>query len=249
MSKVVLVLGSGGREHALAASLVSSTTRVVVAPGNAGTATTEGVTNLQLNIKDQQAVSSWCKNNDADVVVVGPEDPLAEGLADHLQTQGIKVFGPCKAAAQIESSKAWAKDFMKRHSIPTADYNTFKCVDEAKKFINSKTSWNGWVVKASGLAAGKGVVVATSMSEALAAVDTVAQGFGAAGDTIVVEEMLTGEEVSVLCFSDGASIAVMPPAQDHKRLEDGDKGPNTGGMGAYCPCPLISQTDIKNASF
>ncbi|CAL4124625.1 unnamed protein product, partial [Meganyctiphanes norvegica] len=248
MSKVVLVLGSGGREHALAKSLMGSSSKVVVAPGNAGTATTKGVTNLQLNIKDQQEVSSWCKNNNVNVVVVGPEDPLAEGLADHLQTQGIKVFGPCKAAAQIESSKAWAKDFMKRHEIPTADYSTFHSAEEAKKFINSKSSWSGWVVKASGLAAGKGVVVATTTETALAAVDTVAGSFGAAGDTIVVEEMLTGEEVSVLCFSDGESIAVMPPAQDHKRLEEGDKGPNTGGMGAYCPCPLISQSDIQNVT-
>ncbi|KAK8752887.1 hypothetical protein OTU49_008099, partial [Cherax quadricarinatus] len=176
------------------------------------------------------------------VVVIGPEDPLADGLANTLTAAGIKVFGPTKEAAQIEASKAWAKDFMVRQGVPTASYSTFTDPQQAKDFIK-KGSWSGYVVKASGLAAGKGVVVAESPVSAMEAVDTISKCFGTAGDTIIVEELLQGEEVSVLCFTDGDTIAVMPPAQDHKRLHDGDQGPNTGGMGAYCPCSFVSQQE------
>lgn len=242
---VVLVLGSGGREHALATALASSPSlaSVLAAPGNAGTNSTPRVTNIAVNVKDHQSVVATCRERGVSVVVVGPEDPLADGLADSLNDAGIKVFGPSKGAAQIESSKAWAKDFMQRHNVPTARYRTFASPADAKEFIKSE-SWCGYVVKASGLAAGKGVVVTTSVAEALEAVDTVSSSFGVAGDTLVVEELLEGEEVSVLCFTDGTSISVMPPAQDHKRLKEGDEGPNTGGMGAYCPCPLVTQQQL-----
>lgn len=247
MSAVVLVLGSGGREHALVASLAKSpaVSSVLVSPGNAGTSCINKVTNISLNFKDHQAVVSACKRDGISVVVVGPEDPLADGLADALNAAGVKVFGPSKGAAQIESSKAWAKDFMHRHGIPTARYSTFSETQKAKDFIQSE-SWAGYVIKASGLAAGKGVVVTNTKASAVEAVDTVAKGFGAAGNTLVVEELLEGEEVSVLCFTDGTHVGVMPPAQDHKRLQEGDVGPNTGGMGAYCPCPLVTPTQLRS---
>ncbi|XP_068249737.1 trifunctional purine biosynthetic protein adenosine-3 [Palaemon carinicauda] len=243
----LLVIGSGGREHALCDALAKSpsVSSILVAPGNPGTAALSKVTNIAFNVKDHQAVIETCKKNDVEIVVVGPEDPLADGLADSLNASGIKVFGPRKAAAQIEASKAWAKDFMQKHGIPTAKYRTFDDPQEAKKFIQSE-SWPGYVVKASGLAAGKGVIVASSKDAALNAVDTVNQSFGTAGSTLVIEEMLEGSEVSALCFTDGTTIAMMPPAQDHKRLKDGDLGPNTGGMGAYCPCPLVSSSQVKD---
>ncbi|XP_064089337.1 trifunctional purine biosynthetic protein adenosine-3-like [Macrobrachium nipponense] len=242
----LLVIGSGGREHALCDALAKSpsVSSILAAPGNPGTAALSKVSNITLNVKDHQAVIDACKNNEIEVVVVGPEDPLADGLADSLNAAGIKVFGPSKAAAQIESSKAWAKDFMQRHGIPTARYRTFNDPQEAKKFIQSE-SWHGYVVKASGLAAGKGVIVAPSKDLALTAVETVSHSFGNAGSTLVIEEMLEGNEVSSLGFTDGTTIVMMPPAQDHKRLEDGDLGPNTGGMGAYCPCPLVSSSQVK----
>ncbi|XP_042214369.1 trifunctional purine biosynthetic protein adenosine-3-like isoform X2 [Homarus americanus] len=243
---VVLVLGSGGREHALAVALAASpaVSSVLVAPGNAGTHITPNVTNISLNFKDHQAVIEACRQKNVSVVVVGPEDPLADGLANSLTTAGIKVFGPTKEAAQIESSKAWAKDFMVRHEVPTAAYRTFTDAQKAKDFIKTET-WAGYVVKASGLAAGKGVVVTDSCIAAIEAVDTVCKNFGAAGETIIIEELLGGEEISVLCFTDGNTVTVMPPAQDHKRLQEGDQGPNTGGMGAYCPCPLVSQQELQ----
>ncbi|XP_045623812.2 trifunctional purine biosynthetic protein adenosine-3 [Procambarus clarkii] len=241
---VVLVLGSGGREHAMVAALAASpaVSSVLVAPGNAGTHSIPRVTNIPLDITNHQAVVDVCREHKVSVVVVGPEDPLAAGLNNTLTAAAIKVFGPSREAAQIESSKAWAKDFMVRHGVPTASYSTFTNPQQAKDFIKDG-SWPGYVVKASGLAAGKGVVVAGSTAAALEAVDTVSKSFGTAGDTIIVEELLLGEEVSVLCFTDGDTIAVMPPAQDHKRLEEGDQGPNTGGMGAYCPCPHLSQLE------
>ncbi|GIY47631.1 trifunctional purine biosynthetic protein adenosine-3 [Caerostris extrusa] len=208
MTEFVLVIGSGAREHALAWKLTLSphVNHVYVSPGNAGTHTTSKFTNCDVDVKDHDEVVLWCKTKNISLVVVGPEDPLAKGLADHLNTAGIKCFGPCQKAAQIEA-----------------------------------------IVKASGLAAGKGVIVGKNKEEAIKAVETLKQdkGLSAASDTIVIEELLSGEEVSVLCFSDGTNIAVMPPAQDHKRLLDGDEGPNTGGMGAYCRCPLVSDADMK----
>ncbi|XP_063846345.1 trifunctional purine biosynthetic protein adenosine-3-like isoform X2 [Scylla paramamosain] len=245
MSGVVLVVGSGGREHALTLALAScpAVTSVLVTPGNAGTLAAPKASHITLPLKDHQAVAAACVEHGVSLVVVGPEDPLAQGLANSLTAAGIKVFGPTKEAARIEADKSWAKSFMNRHSIPTAAHQTFITTQEAKTFIN-KQQWAGFAVKASGLSAGKGVIVADTAADACQAVDTISSSFGEAGQTIVVEEKLVGEEISVLCFTDGVDAAVMPPAQDHKRLGDGDQGPNTGGMGAYCPCPLASQQDL-----
>ncbi|OQR78533.1 trifunctional purine biosynthetic protein adenosine-3-like [Tropilaelaps mercedesae] len=237
----VLLLGSGGREHALAWKLSDSPKikKVLVAPGNAGTATEVKCMNVaDLKITDNVAVVNFCKKEHVDLVVVGPEDPLANGIADDLTAAGIKCFGCSKAAAQIEASKAFSKDFMAKHNIPTAKYQNFTDAEAAKKFILS-ADFNALVVKASGLAAGKGVIVGSDRNDAVNAVDEIKSSMGSASDTIVVEELLDGNEVSVLALSDGVNVSCMLPAQDHKRLEDGDKGPNTGGMGAYCPCPLV----------
>ncbi|MPC35524.1 Trifunctional purine biosynthetic protein adenosine-3 [Portunus trituberculatus] len=245
MSGVVLVVGSGGREHALTLALAScpAVTSVLVTPGNAGTLAAPKTSHITLPLKDHQAVAAVCVERGVSLVVVGPEDPLAQGLANSLTAAGIKVFGPTKEAARIEADKSWAKSFMNRHGIPTAAHQTFTNTQDAKTFIN-KQQWAGFAVKASGLSAGKGVIVADTAADACQAVDTIISSFGEAGQTIVVEEKLVGEEISVLCFTDGTDAAVMPPAQDHKRLGEGDLGPNTGGMGAYCPCPLASQQDL-----
>jgi len=189
-------------------------------------------------------VAEWCVTNKISLVVDGPEDPLALGIVDELNNHGIPAFGPRRAAAQIEASKHFAKAFMERHNIPTAKWKSFTKPNEAKSFIEH-APFPALVVKASGLAAGKGVIVATNAKEACNAVDSIAGDFGEASETIVVEELLEGEEVSVLAFADGSSVSVMLPAQDHKRLKDGDMGPNTGGMGAYCPCPLLSDSDLE----
>ncbi|KAG0715113.1 Trifunctional purine biosynthetic protein adenosine-3 [Chionoecetes opilio] len=186
-----------------------------------------------------QAVVEACREQGVDLVVVGPGDPLAAGLANALKAADIKVFGPSKEAARIESDKAWAKTFMDKYDISTAVHQTFTSPGEAKAFIK-KSDWCGFAVKASGLTAGKGVVVADTVISACAAVDTISDTFGAAAQTLVVEEKMHGEEISVLCFTDGTVVSVMPPAQDHQRLGDGDRGPNTGGMGAYCPYHLPS---------
>uniref|UniRef100_A0A1A9VZQ2 Trifunctional purine biosynthetic protein adenosine-3 n=1 Tax=Glossina brevipalpis TaxID=37001 RepID=A0A1A9VZQ2_9MUSC len=192
------------------------------------------------------AISKWCLDKKIDMVVVGPEDPLAQGLGDVLQRAGIRCFGPGQNGAQIEADKKWAKDFMLRHKIPTARYESFTSTQKAKEFIKSAT-YRALVVKASGLAAGKGVVVAENANEACQAVEQILgdKKFGSAGETVVVEELLTGEEVSVLAFVDKNTVRVMLPAQDHKRLKDNDLGPNTGGMGAYCPCPIISTEALE----
>lgn len=192
-----------------------------------------------------QSIVSWCLNNKIDLVVVGPEDPLADGIADVLKEAGIKCFGPSKAGAKIEADKDWSKAFMVRHNIPTAKYESFTDADKAKSFIRN-APFKALVVKASGLAAGKGVIVAKDVEEACAAVDEILSDhkFGNAGDVVVIEELLCGEEVSVLAFVDSHSVRVLLPAQDHKRLKDNDEGPNTGGMGAYCPCPLISKSEL-----
>lgn len=242
MSATVLLIGSGGREHTLAWKLSESATvsKIFVAPGNAGTRLENKCQNVQLNISDNAAVLSFCKKEKIDLVVVGPEDPLANGIADALKAAGIKCFGCSKAAAQIEASKAFSKDFMAKNKIPTARYGNFTDAQKAKDFI-AKADFPALVVKASGLAAGKGVIVAANKTEAMEAVDTIRTSMAKASDVIVVEELLDGNEVSVLAFSDGVNVYCMPPAQDHKRLEDGDKGPNTGGMGAYCPCPLVNK--------
>ncbi|XP_039174891.1 trifunctional purine biosynthetic protein adenosine-3 isoform X2 [Crotalus tigris] len=244
MAEQVLVIGSGGREHALAWKLAQSPhlKRVLVAPGNAGTANDGKISNSVISISDHAALSIYCKNQKIDLVVVGPEVPLAAGIVDDLEAAGVRCFGPTAKAAQLESSKNFSKAFLDRHGIPTARWKAFTNEEEACTFITS-ASFPALVVKASGLAAGKGVIVAANKEEACQAVHEIMQDktFGAAGDTIVVEELLEGEEVSCLCFTDGITVAPMPPAQDHKRLMDGDQGPNTGGMGAYCPAPQLSQ--------
>lgn len=188
---------------------------------------------------------AFCQNNNVQSVFVGPEDPLANGIVDVLQASGVFCFGPTAAGARIESDKSWSKEFMVKYGIPTAKYRSFTDADAAIEYI-STADHDALVVKASGLAAGKGVIVAADKSEAIAAVREMLldKKFGEAGSTIVVEEKIAGEEISVLAFVDGDSVCVMPPAQDHKRLMDYDQGLNTGGMGAYCPCPLITEEQM-----
>ncbi len=234
----VLLLGSGGREHALAWKLAQSplVERLIVAPGNAGIGT---VAELKaLDIADHAAVIALCKAEKIDYVVVGPEAPLVAGIVDDLAAAGIEAFGPDRAAAQLEGSKRFTKDLCKRHSIPTAAYETFTEAAAAKAYVREKGA--PIVIKADGLAAGKGVVVAASLAEAEAAIDMMAEGgLGAAGATIVVEEMLVGEEASFFALCDGETALPLASAQDHKRAFDNDEGPNTGGMGAYSPAPVM----------
>ncbi|XP_021064668.1 trifunctional purine biosynthetic protein adenosine-3 [Mus pahari] len=252
MAARVLVIGSGGREHTLAWKLAQSphVKQVLVAPGNAGTTCTGKISNAAVSVNDHSALAQFCKDEKIELVVVGPEAPLAAGIVGDLTSAGVRCFGPTAQAAQLESSKKFAKEFMDRHGIPTAQWRAFTNPEDACSFIMS-ANFPALVVKASGLAAGKGVIVAKSTAEACKAVQEMMQekSFGAAGETVVVEEFLEGEEVSCLCFTDGKTVAEMPPAQDHKRLLDGDEGPNTGGMGAYCPAPQVSKdllVKIKN---
>ncbi|XP_049714489.1 trifunctional purine biosynthetic protein adenosine-3 isoform X1 [Elephas maximus indicus] len=252
MAARVLVLGNGGREHTLAWKLAQShhVKQVLVAPGNAGTACSEKISNAAISVSDHTALAQFCKDEKIEFVVVGPEAPLAAGVVGNLTSAGVRCFGPTAEAAQLESSKRFAKEFMDQHGIPTAKWRAFTKPEEACSFIMS-ADFPALVVKASGLAAGKGVIVAKSKEEACKAVQDIMQdkAFGAAGETVVIEELLEGEEVSCLCFTDGRTVASMPPAQDHKRLLEGDLGPNTGGMGAYCPAPQVSKDlllKIKN---
>ncbi|KAF6737181.1 Trifunctional purine biosynthetic protein adenosine-3 [Oryzias melastigma] len=244
MGERVLVVGGGGREHALAWKLAQSPQiqQVLVAPGNAGTAHCGKISNSEVSVSNHAILAQFCKDHHVGLVVVGPEAPLAAGIVDDLTAAGVQCFGPSAKAAQLEASKSFAKAFMERHGIPTARYGSFSDPQEACSFIRT-ADFPALVVKASGLAAGKGVIVAKDQEEACQAVMDIMKdrAFGSAGETVVVEELLEGEEVSCLCFSDGTSISPMPPAQDHKRLLDGDLGPNTGGMGAYCPTPQVSQ--------
>ncbi|WP_425906069.1 phosphoribosylamine--glycine ligase [Nitrobacter sp. TKz-YC02] len=235
----ILLLGSGGREHALAWKIAGSPllTKLWCAPGNAGIAREAEC--VVLDIADHAAVIAFCKTNKVDLVVVGPEAPLAAGIVDDLATAGIKAFGPCKAAAQLESSKGFTKDICNANGIPTAAYGRFNDAAAAKNYIHATGA--PVVIKADGLAAGKGVVVATTLDEALAAVDMMFEGgFGAAGTQIVVEEFLRGEEASFFALCDGEHALALATAQDHKRAFDGDQGPNTGGMGAYSPAPVMT---------
>ncbi|KAL1138229.1 hypothetical protein AAG570_009918 [Ranatra chinensis] len=244
----VLVIGGGGREHAICwkLSMSSQVKRIFVAPGSIGIAETEKVEIVSLNIKDHKLLCDWAHTQGVNMVIVGPEEPLASGIANALQGAGINCFGPTSNAAKIESDKNWAKEFMVRNNIPTARYASFTDPGKAKEFIES-AEYNALVVKASGLAAGKGVIVAKDKFEACAAVDLMLKDhkFGNAGSTIVIEELLVGEEVSVLGFCDGLSVKAMLPAQDHKRALNDDKGNNTGGMGAYCPCPLLDPESVR----
>jgi len=236
----LLVIGSGGREHALAWKLAQGrrVQKVYVAPGNGGTATEEGLENVELTKIDE--LIAFAKKNGVHLTVVGPEAPLSAGVVDAFQAAGLKIFGPTKAAAQLEASKDFAKSFMVRHGLPTAVHRTFSHAAEAKAFVQKRGA--PIVVKADGLAAGKGVVVATSVAEANAAIDSMLteNRFGAAGARVVVEEFLEGEEASFIVMCDGTHVLPLATSQDHKRLKDGDQGPNTGGMGAYSPAPVVT---------
>jgi phosphoribosylamine--glycine ligase len=236
----VLIVGGGGREHALAWKVAQSPLldKLYIAPGNPGTL---GLgENVALNVDDHQAVVAFCQSRQIDLAIVGPEAPLAAGIADALAAGGIRCFGPSRAAAQIEASKAFSKAFMARHAIPSARYQTF--TDVAAALAHLAAVEYPVVIKASGLAAGKGVILPETPEEAAAAVRSMlVEGvFGAAGHEIVIEERLSGPEVSLMAFCDGRTVAPMIPAQDHKRLLDDDRGPNTGGMGAYAPAPVCS---------
>ena len=236
----ILVIGSGGREHALAWRLAQGTKvqKVYVAPGNAGTALENGVENVAITaIPD---LIEFVKREDIYMTVVGPEAPLAAGIVDAFRAAGLKIFGPTKAAAQLESSKDFAKAFMMRHNIPTAFYQTFTDVDEAFAYVDKHGA--PIVIKADGLAAGKGVVVAMTLPEAHAAIDMMLSGntLGDAGARVVIEEFLAGEEASFIVMVDGKHVLPLATSQDHKRLLDGDNGPNTGGMGAYSPAPVVT---------
>ncbi|MBP0000225.1 MAG: phosphoribosylamine--glycine ligase [Cyanobacteria bacterium SID2] len=244
----VLVVGNGGREHALMWKLLQSekVTKVFCVPGNGGTATMPNCQNLAMSVDDFDGIARFALVQGVAFVVVGPELPLALGITDALQAQDIPVFGPTKAGAQIESSKAWAKALMQEAGIPTAQAATFDRSqrDEAKAYAAEVGA--PIVVKADGLAAGKGVVVAQTIEEAQTAIDAIAQGqFGEAGQTIVVEEFLKGQEVSVLALTDGQTIVPLLPAQDHKPIGEGDTGLNTGGMGAYAPTPVLSAEQMQ----
>src|SRR5512137_1965378 len=236
----ILVVGGGGREHALAWKIAQSprVAKVFVAPGNAGTAHEPGLTNVPgTALADLVAFAS---NEPVALTVVGPEAPLAAGIVDAFRAAGLRIFGATKAAAQLESSKDYAKAFMARHGIPTAQYRTFTDAAAARAYVAEQGA--PIVVKADGLAAGKGVVVAGSVAEANVAIDAMLVGnaFGAAGARVVVEEFLAGEEASFIVMADGRHVLPLASSQDHKRLQDGDHGPNTGGMGAYSPAPVVT---------
>jgi phosphoribosylamine---glycine ligase len=234
----ILLLGSGGREHALAWKMAASplADRLYCAPGNAGIAREAEC--VALDIADHGAVIAFCRENRIDLVVVGPEAPLCAGIVDDLEAAGIKAFGPTRAAARLEGSKGFTKDLCRANGIPTAAYERFRAADPAKTYMRARGA--PIVVKADGLAAGKGVVVAQTVAEAEAAIDMMFGGaLGEAGGEVVIEEFLAGEEASFFALCDGATAIALTTAQDHKRAFDGDQGPNTGGMGAYSPAPNI----------
>jgi phosphoribosylamine--glycine ligase len=237
----VLVVGSGGREHALAWKLLQSprVQQVTCVPGNGGTASMKRCQNLALGVNDFEGIARFALVNGVSLVVVGPEVPLAAGITDFLMDQGVVVFGPTRAGAQIEASKAWAKELMLEARIPTARSAVFRDEKAAQAYVRSQGV--PIVIKADGLAAGKGVTVATTLADASEAIAAVMGGqFGEAGNQIVIEDCLAGQEVSVLALTDGITIRPLLPAQDHKRIGDGDTGPNTGGMGAYAPAPIVT---------
>jgi phosphoribosylamine--glycine ligase len=238
----VLVIGGGGREHALAWKLAQSSrvNQVFVAPGNAGTAREPGIENVDIAAEDIAALKQFAKDNRISLTVVGPEAPLVAGVVDAFSAEGLRCFGPTQGAAQLEGSKAFTKDFLARHNIPTAAYGNFTNTDEAIAYI--KKTGAPIVVKADGLAAGKGVILAQTEQEAIDAVNDMLAGnrFGDAGHRVVVEEFLTGEEASFIVMADGNHILPLATSQDHKARDNGDKGPNTGGMGAYSPAPVVT---------
>ena len=248
MSMNILVTGSGGREHAITWKVCQSpkADKVFVLPGNPGTG--QIAKNVEdISVDNHQAVIEFCKTNQIDLVIIGPEVPLANGLVDSLSDANIRCFGPSKAAAEIESSKVFSKDFMARHNIPTASYAAFTHLEEALDYLN-KVDYP-IVIKASGLAAGKGVILPETDDEAESTLRSIMvdKAFGDAGTEVIIEERMTGPEVSLLAFTDGTTVMPMVPAQDHKRLLDGDNGPNTGGMGAYAPAPIFTNDFLNEA--
>lgn len=238
----ILVLGTGGREHALAWACAKDTkvNTVYVATGNAGTAIEPKLQNIDLGVTNHDAVIKFCQDNNVEFVLVGPEAPLVAGVVDDLRRANIKAWGPTQYCAQLEGSKAFAKDFMKKVGIPTAFYEVFTEIEPAKEFVRTKGA--PIVIKADGLAAGKGVIVAMSEEEAFNAIDDMLSGnkFGQAGSRVVIEEFLAGKEASFICMIDGDNILPMATSQDHKRIFEGDTGANTGGMGAYSPTPVVT---------
>ena len=240
----VLVVGSGGREHALAWKVAQSAQvkTVFVAPGNAGTATEAAVQNAAIAIDDFDGLATFAENNNVGLTIIGPEQPLVDGIVDFFQQRGLPVFGPSKGAAQLEGSKAFTKDFLLRHKIPTGNYQNFTDIDKALSYLHQVGA--PIVIKADGLAAGKGVIVALTLAEAEAAVRDMLAGnaFGEAGHRVVIEEYLDGEEASFIVMVDGKNVLPMATSQDHKRVGDGDTGVNTGGIGAYSPAPVVDAT-------
>ena len=239
----VLVIGGGGREHALAWKLAQSprVTEVFVAPGNAGTALENNVTNIDLSVSDLDGLVRFAESNAIDYTVVGPEAPLVGGLVDRFEAKGLRCFGPNADCARLEGSKAFTKEFLNRHNIPTAAYGTFTDVDQALAYLDDVGA--PIVIKADGLAAGKGVILAETLDEAKSSVKDMLQGnqFGDAGRRVVIEEFLTGEEASFIVMVDGTDVLPLASSQDHKAAYEGDTGPNTGGMGAYSPAPVVDQ--------
>jgi phosphoribosylamine---glycine ligase len=240
----ILIIGSGGREHALAwkAAQNKQVQTVYVAPGNAGTALENKTKNISIDILDFAALATFAADNQVALTIVGPEVPLVAGIVDYFNERNLPCFGPTKGAAQLEGSKAFTKDFLARHKIPTADYQNFTEVEPALEYLRKKGA--PIVIKADGLAAGKGVIVAETLAQAEEAVRDMLSGnaFGDAGCRVVIEEFLEGEEASFIVMVDGKHILPMATSQDHKRVGDGDTGPNTGGMGAYSPAPVVTQT-------
>lgn len=240
----VLVIGNGGREHALTWKAAQSdlVSEVFVAPGNPGTALEPKTKNVNIGVCDIDALADFAEKEKIDLTIVGPEAPLVAGIVDEFKKRNLKIFGPTKAAAQLEGSKSFTKDFLMRHNIPTAKYKNFTDVNEALSYLDSVEI--PVVVKADGLAAGKGVIVAQTRQEAKNAVKDMLSGnaFGEAGCKVVIEDFLSGEEASFIVMVDGKNVLPMATSQDHKRVGDGDQGPNTGGMGAYSPAPVVTKT-------
>ena len=238
----VLIVGGGGREHALAWKAAQSDRvgQVFVAPGNPGTSSEDKVSNVDIGAEDISALKTFAEKEEIDLTIVGPENPLVDGIVDEFQQAGLPCFGPSKDAAILEGSKSFSKDFLQRHNIPTAEYQVFTEVDAAKEYVKAKGA--PIVVKADGLAAGKGVIIAMTENEAIAAIEDMLAGnkFGEAGHRVVIEEFMQGEEASFIVISDGENILPLASSQDHKARDEGDTGPNTGGMGAYSPAPVVT---------
>lgn len=243
----ILIIGGGGREHALAWKAARSplAKQVFVAPGNAGTALEKNLTNIDIGAEDIDALLAFAQDESIDLTIVGPEAPLVNGIVDKFERTGLQIFGPSAKAAQLEGSKTFTKDFLQRNNIPTASYQSFTEVGPAIEYV--KQQGTPIVIKADGLAAGKGVILAGDMEQAISAIEDMLAGnaFGDAGHRIVIEEFLYGEEASFICMVDGGDVLPMATSQDHKARDDGDTGPNTGGMGAYSPAPVVTK-DIES---